>query len=46
MQFEINGTTMQALSIQLQPGETVYTESGAMAWMSESIDMDAAKECF
>lgn len=39
MKYEILGSTMQALVVTLEPGEQVYTESGAMAWMSESIEM-------
>ncbi len=41
MRFELVGSTMQALSLHLESGESVYTESGAMAWMTEAIDMDA-----
>ncbi|HYG59285.1 MAG TPA: TIGR00266 family protein [Symbiobacteriaceae bacterium] len=39
MEYEILGSTMPALVIRLGSGESVYTEAGAMAWMSESIDM-------
>jgi len=41
MEYQIRGTVMQTVDIQLQPGETVYTESGGMAWMSENIEMEA-----
>lgn len=41
MQFELTGSTMQALTVRLGPGETVFTESGAMAWMTQSIDMES-----
>jgi len=30
---------MQALEITLQQGESIFTESGGMAWMSDGIDM-------
>ncbi len=40
MQYEINGTTMQTVSIDLAPGEQVYSQTSTMAWMSDSIDMD------
>ena len=39
MQYQIRGTTMQTVDIQLDQGETVYTESGGMAWMSGNINM-------
>lgn len=41
MRYELTGSTMQALTIKLEPGETVFTESGAMAWMTDSIDMES-----
>ncbi len=40
MQHQIRGTVMQTLDIQLQAGETIFTESGGMAWMSGNIRMD------
>ncbi|PWT99792.1 MAG: TIGR00266 family protein [Candidatus Melainabacteria bacterium] len=40
MQHQIHGTTLQTLEIQLQPGETVYSQTHQMAWMTESINMD------
>ncbi|NDJ86803.1 MAG: TIGR00266 family protein [Chloroflexi bacterium] len=39
MKYEIKGTIMESLEIQLQQGEAVYTESGGMAWMTDGIDM-------
>lgn len=40
MKYEIRGTVMQSVEVQLEAGETVYTESGGMAWMSDGIGMD------
>jgi phage terminase large subunit-like protein len=37
---KIHGNVMQALDVQLQQGESIYTESGGMAWMSGNIAMD------
>jgi hypothetical protein len=37
MEYQIIGTTLQAVIIELDPGETVYSESGGMAWMSGNI---------
>ena len=39
MEYEIIGTTMQAVILDLDPGATVYSESGGMAWMSSNIEM-------
>jgi len=40
VQYQIRGTTMQTVDVQLQQGETVYTESGGMAWMTSNIKME------
>lgn len=42
MRYAISGTVMQSLEVQLDPGETMFTESGGMAWMSDGIDMDTS----
>src|SRR5437764_13757769 len=34
MEFQVIGTTLQAVILELDPGEMVYSESGGMAWMS------------
>jgi uncharacterized protein (TIGR00266 family) len=39
MRAEIYGTTMQTLDIFLRAGESVFTESGGMAWMRGDIEM-------
>ncbi len=39
MRYRINGTTLQTLDIILEQGESVYTESGGMAWMMGNIEM-------
>ncbi|MDE2404080.1 MAG: TIGR00266 family protein [Sphingomonadales bacterium] len=40
MRYEISGTVMQTVSIDLVPGETVFSQTASMAWMSDSIRMD------
>ena len=40
MRYEINGTTLPTLEVILEPGESVYTESGGMAWMKGNIEMN------
>lgn len=42
MKFNILGDTMPAVEVVFDtPGETMYTQSGGMAWMSEGIAMDS-----
>ncbi|MFM9828432.1 MAG: TIGR00266 family protein [Sphingomonas sp.] len=40
MRYEISGTVMQTVSIDLERGERLYSQTHAMAWMSEGITMD------
>jgi uncharacterized protein (TIGR00266 family) len=40
MKYEINGSVMQTLDIHLRQGESIYTESGGMAWMRGNITME------
>ena len=40
MEYQINGSVMQSLEVRLQSGESVFTESGGMAWMTGNIEMD------
>ena len=40
MRHTITGTTMQTVSIELDRGETLYSQTASMAWMSDNIRMD------
>jgi len=40
MQFNISGTTMQTVSIDLQAGETIYSQRNVMAWMTDNMQMN------
>lgn len=40
MRYEIHGTTLQTLDIYLSQSESVFTESGGMAWMTGAINME------
>lgn len=40
MRYEIHGTTLQTLDIYLEQNESVFTESGGMAWMTGDIAME------
>ena len=39
MQARILGTTMPVLEVDLQPNESVFSESGELSWMTASIQM-------
>jgi len=40
MKYEINGTMLPSVDVTLEAGESVYTESGGMAWMTGDVSMD------
>ena len=42
MKYKILGTVMQSLDIEMEPGESVYTESGGMAWMKGDFEMQTS----
>jgi uncharacterized protein (TIGR00266 family) len=41
MKSKIEGEMMQVLTLELDEGEQVYAESGAMAWMSGNMSMES-----
>jgi uncharacterized protein (TIGR00266 family) len=40
IKYELSGTTLQVVTIQLEPGQRVYSESGGMSWMSGNVEME------
>jgi uncharacterized protein (TIGR00266 family) len=40
LDYQVLGTTVQTLILYLTPGQTVFTESGGIGWMSPNIRMD------
>jgi len=40
MKYEIHGTTLQVLEVELEAGEAVFTESGGMSWMTDGVEME------
>ena len=42
MQYQISGETFPIAEFQLTRGESVFTESGGMSWMSEGIEMSTS----
>lgn len=42
LNYRIDGTIMPVVTVNLQPGQTVYSESGGMSWMSANVDMETS----
>lgn len=40
MRYDISGTVMQTVSIDLDRGESLFSQTHAMAWMTDGIRMD------
>ena len=40
MNYRVFGAPMPAVSISMEQGESIYTQSGGMTWMSEGISME------
>jgi uncharacterized protein (TIGR00266 family) len=40
IKYHIHGTVQQTLTAELQPNQTVYSDTGAMSWMTSSITMN------
>ncbi|MEW6722410.1 MAG: TIGR00266 family protein [Candidatus Micrarchaeota archaeon] len=41
MKYKVEGDVMQILTVELDSGEEVFSESGAMAWMSGNVEMES-----
>jgi len=39
MRYDISGSVMQTVGIDLAPGETVYSQTATMAWMTDGVRM-------
>ena len=40
MRYEISGSIMQTVAIDLTPGETIYSQTNTMAWMNDAVQMN------
>lgn len=40
MRYEISGTVMQTVAIDLDPGEVVYSQTNCMCWMNDAVEMN------
>lgn len=41
MEYKISGDNLQLVTMQIDPGEKIYAESGAMAYMSGNVTMES-----
>ena len=41
MKYKISGDNLQLVTVELEPGERVYGEAGAMVYMSSNMNMEA-----
>ncbi len=39
--YAIHGNDLQVVEVELDPGETVIAEAGAMNWMDDHIEFEA-----
>ena len=42
MNYQIHGTPMPVVVVELEPGEKMITEGGAMSWMSPNMQMETS----
>ena len=42
MRYEVKGTMLPSVDVYLEAGESVYTESGGMAWMTGDVEMSTS----
>jgi uncharacterized protein (TIGR00266 family) len=40
MRYVISGTVMQTVGLDLAPGETIYSQTASMAWMTDGVRMN------
>lgn len=40
MKYEIFGSTLPAVTVSLDAGESIYTQSGGMTWMTDNLAME------
>lgn len=41
LRYNMIGTTLQAVVVELQAGQEIYSEAGGMSWMSGNVHMEA-----
>jgi len=40
MQYQVTGSVMQTVAVDLMPGETVFSQTNCMCWMNDAIEMN------
>ena len=40
IKYHILGTVQQTLAVELQPGQVIYSDTGAMSWMTAAVTMN------
>jgi uncharacterized protein (TIGR00266 family) len=40
MRYEISGTVMQTLAVDLDPGEVMFSQTNSMCWMNDMVEMN------
>src|SRR5258706_16353690 len=40
LKYHIMGTVQQTLAIDLQPSQTIFSDTGAMSWMTATVNMN------
>ena len=40
LKYHILGTIQQTLAVDMQPGQTIYSDTGAMSWMTAAVNMN------
>jgi uncharacterized protein (TIGR00266 family) len=40
LKYKIEGTLLQSVVIELQPSQTIYSDTGAMSWMASNVNMN------
>ena len=40
MQYKVFGNPFPAVSVRMDRGESIYTQSGGMSWMTDAISME------
>lgn len=44
MRYKLEGSVMPAVEVLLNRGESIYTQTGGMCWMSDGISMSTMPE--
>lgn len=39
LRYRIHGTVQQTVIVDLKPGQTLFSDAGAMSWMTQTVDM-------